>query len=73
MLAAECYEGMYGRIVAAFDVGAEKLPPLRQADSIDRRSFGKSVVHDKIMADLCNLLCHIAQESCGAIRGGTLI
>lgn len=69
MLAAECYESVHGRVVAAFDVGTQELPALRKADSVDSGGAGEDGVSGEVMADFLDLFREVAQKGCGAVRG----
>jgi len=73
VLAAECDEVCDGRVVAAFDVGSEKLAALREAEGVDLRCCGEDRVGCEIVADFLDLKCEVAEEGCGAVGGGVVV
>lgn len=70
MLAAEGDEVADGRVVAAFDVPAQELPALREAQRIDRGGGRKDRIRAELVADERDLLSEIADEGGLAVGAG---
>lgn len=60
MLAAQGDERADGRSVAAFDVAAQELPALGEAQGVDGGSGGEDGVLEELGADGGDLLCKVA-------------
>ena len=73
VLAAEGDEGVYGRVVAALDVGAEELAALGETEGVDGGGAGKDGVGGDVVADFEDLFGQVAEEGCGSIGGGVLV
>lgn len=70
MLSAEGNEIGHRRLVAALDVGPEKLAALREADAVDGGGGGEDGVRGEVGAYLVDLEGEVADECRGAIGGG---
>lgn len=71
VLAAEGDEVTDGRVIASFDVGAEELAALREAEGVDGRCGGEDGFGGELIADGRNLFGDISEKCRLAIgRGG---
>lgn len=67
VLTTESDECVNGRTVAAFDISAQELAALGEAECINGRGFGQDRVDSEVTADFRDLFCYIAEKGCGTI------
>lgn len=73
VLAAEGDEVGYRRRIAAFDVGAEELAALGEAEGVDGGGEGEGRVGGEVVADLVDLVGQVAEEGGGAVGGRVVV
>lgn len=73
MLGAEGDEVAHGRVVAPFDVAAQELPSLAEAEGVDGGRGRENRMRGDVGAGFGHLFGHVAEEGGGAVAGPVIV